>query len=195
MILVIDNYDSFTYNLVQILGEINGARNFRIVRNDSITVNEIKEWRPAGIVISPGPGYPDNAGISVEVIRKFGDKIPILGVCLGHQAIARAFGGEIVRCSEIMHGKTSAIFHDTMGVFEGVEQPFVATRYHSLVVSRKSLPPVLKVSAQTSNGIIMGIRHIRYPLEGIQFHPESILTEAGKQILKNFLDNIEKRRG
>ncbi len=195
MILVLDNYDSFTYNLVQILGEINGNCDLKTVRNDRVTVNEIENWRPEGIVISPGPGYPDDAGISVELIRKLGEKIPILGVCLGHQAIARAFGGEIIRCGEIMHGKTSSIFHDTMGVFEGVELPFVATRYHSLVVSRNKLPSVLKVSAQTSNGIIMGIRHKHYPIEGIQFHPESILTESGRQILKNFLKSVQRRRG
>ncbi len=191
MIVVVDNYDSFTYNLVQILGEIAEKNHLKTVRNDKVTVDEIESWRPDGIVISPGPGYPDAAGISVSVIRKLGATIPILGVCLGHQAIAHAFGGDIVRCSEIMHGKTSPIFHDNMGIFEGVELPFTATRYHSLVVKRETLPQVLKVTAQTSNGIIMGIRHKHYPIEGIQFHPESILTRSGRQLLFNFLTRME----
>ncbi|HDM76246.1 MAG TPA: aminodeoxychorismate/anthranilate synthase component II [Deltaproteobacteria bacterium] len=195
MIVVIDNYDSFTYNLVQILGEIAGDNDIRTIRNNKVTVDEIESWRPDGIVISPGPGYPGDAGISVDTVRRLGKKVPILGVCLGHQAIAHAFGGEIVPCSEIMHGKTSSIFHDSTGIFEGVEVPFVATRYHSLVVRRESLPEIFKISAQTSNGIIMGIRHKYYPIEGIQFHPESILTTSGKKLLANFLNRMKKRRG
>ncbi len=194
MIVVVDNYDSFTYNLVQILGELS-RNNLRTVRNDKVTVDEIERWRPSGIVISPGPGYPTDGGISIDVIRKLGKKVPVLGVCLGHQAIAHAFGGEIVQCEEIMHGKTSAIFHDSLGVFKNLEIPFMATRYHSLVVKRETLPPVFKISAQTSSGIIMGIRHKRYPIEGIQFHPESILTTSGKKLLANFLSGIEKKEG
>ena len=195
MIVVLDNYDSFTYNLVQILGEISGYNNFRTVRNNKVTVDQIESWRPDGIVISPGPGYPKDAGISVDLIKKLGPEVPILGVCLGHQAIAHAFGGEIVPCTEIMHGKTSAIFHDNSGIFQGIKVPFIATRYHSLVVKRENLPSVFKISAQTSNGIIMGIRHKHYPIEGIQFHPESILTTSGKELLANFLTGINKRRG
>lgn len=197
MILVIDNYDSFTYNLVQIMGGTGAevGSDLKVIRNDEASLDEIQAWGPSGIVISPGPGYPDSAGISVSVIRKFGTEIPILGVCLGHQAIAYAFGGEVVPCGEIMHGKTSAIFHDRKGVFEGLDVPFEATRYHSLVVRRGTLPQRFKISAQTSNGIIMGIRHQEYPIEGIQFHPESILTEEGEKLLRNFLTRVKENGG
>lgn len=185
MILVIDNYDSFTYNLVQYLGEL-GAE-LAVYRNDKITCFDIEKMRPERIVISPGPGEPRNAGISEEVILKFGKKIPLLGVCLGHQAIGEAFGGRIVQAKNIMHGKTSMIKHDGKGVFAGLPDPFEATRYHSLVVERKSLPQELKITADTSDKEIMGLIHKTYPIYGVQFHPESILTGEGKRLLKNFL--------
>ena len=185
MILVIDNYDSFTYNLVQYLGEL--GQELKIYRNDKITIAGIKKLKPARILISPGPGTPSQAGISEEVIRTFAGQIPLLGVCLGHQAIGEVFGGRIVRQKTVMHGKTSEIYHDGKTIFKGLPNPFTATRYHSLLVERKSLPDVLEVSAWTKDKEIMGLRHKKLKLEGVQFHPESILTESGKQLLANFL--------
>lgn len=185
MILVIDNYDSFTFNLVQYLGEL-GADPV-VKRNDEITLDEIAEMRPDKIVISPGPCTPTEAGISVAVVRRFAGQIPILGVCLGHQSIGEAFGGNVIRAPYLMHGKTSEVHHDGKTVFAGVDQDFTATRYHSLIVERDSLPEELEISAETSDGLIMGLRHRDYAVEGLQFHPESILTGAGKQLLKNFL--------
>jgi len=186
MILVIDNYDSFTYNLVQYLGEL-GAK-LKVYRNDKITVADIKEMDPEKIVISPGPGEPKDAGISEEVVRSFGERIPILGVCLGHQAIGEVFGGNIVGAKHLMHGKTSLIYHDGEGLFKGVKSPFEATRYHSLLVALEGFPKALKITAQTKDKEIMGLVHKSYPIYGVQFHPESILTFEGKKILKNFLD-------
>jgi anthranilate synthase/aminodeoxychorismate synthase-like glutamine amidotransferase len=185
MILVIDNYDSFTYNLVQYLGEL-GA-DLEVVRNDALDVDGIAARRPEAIVISPGPGTPDDAGVSLEVIRRLGPTLPILGVCLGHQAIGQAFGATVARAGVQMHGKTSQIRHDGRGVFAGLPNPFVATRYHSLVVRRDTVPPELEITAWADDGEIMGIRHRRYPIEGVQFHPESILTVEGKRLLANFL--------
>ncbi len=182
MILLIDNYDSFTYNLFHYFGEL-GAE-LRVFRNDQITLDQIKEIKPEKIVISPGPCTPKEAGISCAVIRRFGERIPILGVCLGHQCIGAAFGGEIIRAPSIMHGKVSEIFHDSKTIFQSLENPFSAMRYHSLVINPNRLPSVLSVSAQTKDGIIMAIRHQSYPIEGVQFHPESILTEQGKKQLK-----------
>jgi anthranilate synthase/aminodeoxychorismate synthase-like glutamine amidotransferase len=183
MIIVIDNYDSFTYNLVQYLGEL--GEELRVFRNDRVTVEEIERLKPSSIVISPGPGAPQQAGISEKVVQCFHKTIPILGVCLGHQAIGEVFGGKIVRAPSLMHGKTSPIFHDSKTVFRGLPQGFPATRYHSLVVT--DVPPMLEVSAQTHDGVVMGLRHREYPVEGIQFHPESIMTVVGKQLLSNFL--------
>ncbi len=185
MILVIDNYDSFTYNLVQYLGELGEAP--QIWRNDKITVEEIEQLAPARIVISPGPCTPNEAGISVDVVRRFAGTLPILGVCLGHQSIGQAFGGRIVRAERLMHGKTSMIEHDSRTIYQGVSNPFEATRYHSLIVERSTLPDCLEISAETREGEIMGVRHKDHPIEGVQFHPESILTSAGKDILRNFL--------
>jgi anthranilate synthase/aminodeoxychorismate synthase-like glutamine amidotransferase len=185
MILVIDNYDSFTYNLVQYLGEM--GEELVVYRNDEITVDEIERMSPDRIVISPGPCTPREAGVSVETIRRLAGKVPLLGVCLGHQSIGAAFGGEIVRARAPMHGKTSLIHHDGKGVFSGLENPFVATRYHSLVIRRESVPECLKVSAWTEDGETMGVRHREFPVEGVQFHPESILTRAGKELLRNFV--------
>ena len=185
MILIIDNYDSFTYNLVQYFGEL-GA-DLKIHRNDVLSIKDIARMRPEKIVISPGPGRPESAGISVDIIRAFAGKIPILGVCLGHQCIGHAFGGKIVRAKKLMHGKTSMIRHDNKEIFKGITNPFEATRYHSLVMERKSTPKCLEVTAKTSDGEIMGVRHKDFPLWGVQFHPESILTTEGKQILNNFL--------
>jgi para-aminobenzoate synthetase component II len=185
MILVIDNYDSFTYNLVQYLGEL-GAE-IRVARNDQITIDEIEKLAPERIVISPGPCDPDQAGITLDVIRHFAGAIPLLGVCLGHQAIGQAFGGAVVRAPYIMHGKTSQILHDGRTVFDGIENPFTATRYHSLIVDRASVPAVLEISATTSDGLVMGLRHREFICEGVQFHPESIMTGAGKGLLRNFL--------
>ena len=186
MILVIDNYDSFTYNLVQYLGEL-GA-DLKVYRNDKITAGEIKKLAPSRILISPGPGKPKDAGISEEVIRVFYKTTPILGVCLGHQAIGEVFGGRIVGAKSLMHGKTSAIYHDSKDIFKGIPNPFMATRYHSLLVERKSFPKVLKITARTKDKEIMGLKHKTYPVYGVQFHPESILTLEGKKILKNFLE-------
>ncbi len=184
MLLMIDNYDSFTYNLVQYLGELSAVP--VVYRNDKVTVQEIDKINPSHIVISPGPCTPNEAGISLEVVSHFAGKIPILGVCLGHQAIGQAFGGKIVRAKPV-HGKTSLIYHDGKTIFSRVENPFVATRYHSLVVERESLPDIFEISATTDDDIIMGIRHKELVVEGVQFHPESILTSEGKKILRNFL--------
>jgi anthranilate synthase/aminodeoxychorismate synthase-like glutamine amidotransferase len=185
MILLLDNYDSFTYNLYQYLCEL-GAK-VRVLRNDVVTADGVARMKPSHIVISPGPGRPEEAGVSMEVIRKLGHKVPLLGVCLGHQAMAQVFGGKIVRAPRLMHGKTSSIFHDGKGIYRGVENPFTATRYHSLVADRRSLPSVFTVSARTSDGVVMGIRHNEFPMEGVQFHPESIMTPEGKNLLRNFL--------
>jgi len=184
-LLVIDNYDSFTFNLVQYLGEL-GA-DLTVVRNDRMTISEIRELAPDGIVISPGPGIPSRAGISVELIRNLGRDIPVLGVCLGHQAIGEAYGGEIVQAPTLMHGKTSIVHHRDRGLFSGIEEPFEAARYHSLVVSPENLPAELEVDAWTDDGIIMAVRHQAFPVFGVQFHPESIMTNCGKQLLGNFL--------
>jgi anthranilate synthase/aminodeoxychorismate synthase-like glutamine amidotransferase len=185
MILLIDNYDSFTFNLAQYLGQM--GQKIEIRRNDQITLEEIEELDPERIIISPGPCTPKEAGISVPVIQRFAGKIPILGVCLGHQAIGAAFGGRVIRAQKLMHGKTSDIQHDSKTIFHGLPRPFVATRYHSLIVERKSLPRTLEISAETSDGTIMGLRHRKLRVEGVQFHPESVLTEAGFRLLKNFL--------
>jgi anthranilate synthase/aminodeoxychorismate synthase-like glutamine amidotransferase len=189
MIFVLDNYDSFTYNLVQYFGEL--KQEIVVRRNNEVTVSEIEELKPKKIVISPGPCTPSEAGISVELIRNFVGRVPILGVCLGHQAIGEAFGGKIIRAKNLMHGKTSEVEHDGRSVFRDLPSPFTATRYHSLIVSRAGLPAELEVTAQTRDAddesVIMGLRHRRYPVEGVQFHPESVLTQHGKQLLKNFL--------
>jgi anthranilate synthase/aminodeoxychorismate synthase-like glutamine amidotransferase len=185
VILLLDNYDSFTYNLAQYLGEL--GCNVEVHRNDKISVEEIARRKPERIVISPGPCTPEDAGISVELIHRLAGQFPVLGVCLGHQAIGVAFGGKIVRAPKLFHGKTSEIYHDGKGVFEKLPDPFTATRYHSLIVERKSLPKELAITAETEDGIIMGLRHRRYKIEGVQFHPESVLTESGKELLRNFL--------
>jgi anthranilate synthase component II len=185
MILMIDNYDSFTYNLVQYLGEL--KQEVRVVRNDEVTVADVERLRPAQIVISPGPCTPSEAGISVATIEQFAGELPILGVCLGHQSIGQAFGGHIVRAKQLMHGKTSMIHHKGEGVFRGLPSPFEATRYHSLVIERESLPACLEITAWTDDGEIMGVRHRALVVEGVQFHPESILTQHGHALLKNFL--------
>jgi anthranilate synthase/aminodeoxychorismate synthase-like glutamine amidotransferase len=185
MILMIDNYDSFTYNLVQYLGEL-GA-DVRVYRNDQITVAEIQRLAPTKIVISPGPCTPTEAGISCDVIREFAGRVPLLGVCLGHQCIGEVFGGEIVRAPALFHGKTSMIYHDDKTIFRRLPRPFEATRYHSLVIRRETLPDCLELSAETDDGVIMGVRHRELLVEGVQFHPESILTREGKQLLANFL--------
>ncbi len=185
MILVIDNYDSFTFNLVQYLGEM--GQQLRVFRNDAIKVPDIETMAPNSMVISPGPGRPENSGVIIEAIKEFSGKIPILGVCLGHQAIGAAFGGDVISAPKLMHGKTSQIYHDGRTIFEGLEMPFTATRYHSLVVSSDTLPDCLEISAKTEDGVIMGLRHRSMVVEGVQFHPESILTEVGKRLLSNFL--------
>ena len=185
MVLMIDNYDSFTYNLVQYLAEI-GAE-VQVYRNDAITLDEIARLNPSHIVLSPGPCTPNEAGICLDLIARFAGQIPLLGVCLGHQAIAQAFGGRVVRAARLMHGKTSPIYHDGQTIFRGIPSPFTATRYHSLIVAPENLPSALTVSAWTVEGEIMGIRHREWPVEGVQFHPESILTEYGKELLRNFL--------
>jgi para-aminobenzoate synthetase component 2 len=189
MLLVIDNYDSFTYNLVQYLGEL-GAE-MKIVRNDEITVDDAEsEIRPGRILISPGPGTPENAGISMAVIERFAGRVPILGVCLGHQAIGQYFGGKVIRGPEPVHGKPVVINHDGRTVFEGIPNGFAAGRYHSLIVERETLPDSLEISAESPDGLIMGLRHRELPIEGVQFHPESILTEHGRPMLRNFLENV-----
>jgi anthranilate synthase/aminodeoxychorismate synthase-like glutamine amidotransferase len=185
MLLVIDNYDSFTYNLVQYFGEL-GADPV-VKRNDAVTADEVEKMRPGKIVISPGPGTPADAGISMDLIRRFGPKLPILGVCLGHQSIGEVYGGKVVRAERLMHGKTSPIRHDGKGVFAGLPNPFEATRYHSLLVEKKSVPACLEVTADTAEGEIMGLRHRDFPVHGVQFHPESILSKEGKDLLANFL--------
>ena len=185
MLLVIDNYDSFTYNLVQYLGEL--GETVEVRRNDQVTVAEIEDMAPARIVISPGPGTPNDAGVSLEVIERYAGRVPILGVCLGHQAIGQAFGGKVVRSPVLMHGKSSEVRHDGRTIFSGLDDHFMAGRYHSLIVERESLPESLEVSATTSDNIIMGLRHREMKVEGVQFHPESILTNCGKKLLANFL--------
>ncbi|HKX11619.1 MAG TPA: aminodeoxychorismate/anthranilate synthase component II [bacterium] len=191
MLLMIDNYDSFTYNLVQYLSEL-GAE-LLVKRNDELGVADIRKLKPEAIVISPGPCTPNEAGISLELLEKLSPELPILGVCLGHQALGQAFGGKVIRAKNVMHGKTSLIHHDGKTLFQGLENPFVATRYHSLLVERESLPDCLEISAWTDAGEIMALRHKRYPVEGVQFHPESILTEAGKDLLRNFLKRVAER--
>lgn len=194
MILVIDNYDSFTYNLVQYLGELGNkypvAQNIKVYRNDQITVTDIINLNPDGIVISPGPGNPDSAGICLELVEKLAPTYPILGVCLGHQTIGQVYGGKVVGAPTLMHGKISPINHQNVGVFQDIKSPFNATRYHSLVVDKNSIPPVLEVTAWTDDGIIMGMRHKEYRVEGVQFHPESILTDSGLKLLENFVKNL-----
>lgn len=195
MILVIDNYDSFTYNLVQYLGELGVelpvAQDIQVYRNDQITLEQVKALKPDGVVISPGPGRPEDAGISLDLIRELGPHLPILGVCLGHQSIGQVFGGTITAAPELMHGKTSQVSHTGVGVFQGIENPFTATRYHSLVIERSTCPEVLEITAWVEDGTIMGVRHRNYPhIEGVQFHPESILTVPGKQLLRNFLQQL-----
>ncbi len=185
MLLMIDNYDSFTYNLVQYLGEL--GEDIRVFRNDKLKIEDIVKLNPDRIVISPGPCTPKEAGVSVDVIKYFAGKIPMLGVCLGHQAIGEAFGGEIVRAERLMHGKISLIYHDGKTIFEGIPNPFEATRYHSLIIKRETLPSCLEISAETKEGEIMGVRHKEFKVEGVQFHPESILTKVGLDILRNFL--------
>jgi anthranilate synthase/aminodeoxychorismate synthase-like glutamine amidotransferase len=185
-VLVVDNYDSFVYNLVQYLGEL-GATPL-VYRHDALSLAEIRTLRPDAVLISPGPGRPEDAGVSNQVIAELGSEVPVLGVCLGHQCIGQVFGGEVVRAPQVMHGKTSWITHDGAGVFAGLPEPFEATRYHSLVVQRDGLPDVLEVSAEAEDGTIMGLRHRELPIEGVQFHPESILTAGGHQLLRNFLD-------
>jgi anthranilate synthase/aminodeoxychorismate synthase-like glutamine amidotransferase len=184
-VLLLDNYDSFTYNLYQYLGELGAAT--RVVRNDVMTAEQALGLGPRAVVISPGPGTPDQAGITLELIARAAGKLPLLGVCLGHQALGQAFGGRVVRAPRLMHGKTSEIHHDGRTLFRGLPNPFTATRYHSLIVDRESVPDALEVSAWTEDGLVMGLRHKTHPLEGVQFHPESILTAAGKDLLRNFL--------
>ncbi|OGO43098.1 MAG: anthranilate/aminodeoxychorismate synthase component II [Chloroflexi bacterium RBG_16_58_8] len=186
MLLLIDNYDSFTYNLYQYLSEL--GEEVTVARNDKISIQEIDKMRPERIVISPGPGTPQQAGISNDIIREYGGRTPILGVCLGHQCIGYAYGGTVGHAGEIRHGKTSEIHHDRKGVFRGLPEPFCAVRYHSLAVKREGLPACLEITAWTEGGIIMGLRHKEYPVEGVQFHPESIMTKSGKDLLRNFLE-------
>ena len=193
MILMIDNYDSFTYNLVQYLGQL--GEEVAVRRNDEITLVEIEAMKPEAIFLSPGPCSPEQAGITCDVVRTFHTKVPIMGVCLGHQAIGYSFGGRVVRAGRIMHGKTSPILNDGRTIFKGLSSPFPAGRYHSLLVERETLPECLEISAETEEGEIMGLRHKRWPVEGIQFHPESILTPGGKRIIKNFLNLLDRKRG
>jgi anthranilate synthase/aminodeoxychorismate synthase-like glutamine amidotransferase len=188
VLVIIDNYDSFTYNLVQYLGELYRGE-IRVFRNDKITVREIAGLKPTHVVISPGPCTPKEAGISVEAVTVLGPKIPFLGVCLGHQSIGVAFGGTVVRAPYLMHGKVSAIHHCGTGIYTGLPNPFTATRYHSLIIERTTCPACLEISSETEDGIIMGVKHKKYPISGVQFHPEAILTEGGKKLLKNFLNN------
>ena len=188
MLLMIDNYDSFTYNLVQYLGELGQV--MKVCRNDQITADEVAALAPERIVISPGPCSPLEAGVSNEIIRRFAGRVPLLGVCLGHQCIGHVFGGEVVRAPRLMHGKTSMIHHDGQTIYQGLPNPFEATRYHSLIIRRETMPRCLEVTAETDQGEVMGVRHREHPVEGVQFHPESILTEAGKDLLRNFLEAI-----
>ncbi len=195
MILVIDNYDSFTYNLVQYLGELGAdfpvAADIQVYRNDQISIDQVRQLRPDGIVISPGPGRPEDAGISLQLIRDLGPELPILGVCLGHQSIGQVFGGTITAAPILMHGKTSPVHHTNIGVFAGLENPFTATRYHSLVIEQQTCPDSLEVTAWVEDGTIMGVRHRQYPhIQGVQFHPESVLTVSGKALLRNFLAEL-----
>ncbi|HEX4581746.1 MAG TPA: aminodeoxychorismate/anthranilate synthase component II [Acidobacteriaceae bacterium] len=186
MVFVLDNYDSFTYNLVQYMGELGAEMTVR--RNDELTPEEVESLHPDRILLSPGPCTPQEAGISIPLIQHFAGKLPILGVCLGHQAIGAAFGGNVVRAPKLMHGKTSEVIHDGRTLFSGIASPMTCTRYHSLIVAEKDLPRELEITARTEDGIIMGLRHRKYPVEGVQFHPESVLTHDGKQLIKNFLD-------
>jgi anthranilate synthase component 2 len=195
LILVIDNYDSFTYNLVQYLGELGQefpvANDIQVYRNDKIDLEKIRLIQPDGIVISPGPGRPDDAGLSLAIIQELGPTVPILGVCLGHQSIGQIFGGNVISAPTLMHGKTSEIYHSGQGIFDGVSNPFSATRYHSLVVEKETLPDCLEITGWIDDGMIMGLRHRQYPhIQGVQFHPESILTSEGKQLLRNFLQSL-----
>ncbi|HBW57382.1 MAG TPA: aminodeoxychorismate/anthranilate synthase component II [Oscillatoriales bacterium UBA8482] len=195
MIIVIDNYDSFTYNIVQYLGELGQelpiAAEVQVFRNDQISLEQIRQMKPDAVVISPGPGRPEDAGISLELIRELGPTLPILGVCLGHQSIGQVFGGNIICAPELMHGKTSPIHHTGVGVFENLENPLIATRYHSLVIERATCPDILEITGWVEDGTIMGVRHRDYPhIQGVQFHPESVLTQNGKQLLRNFLEQI-----
>ncbi|MEH2436231.1 MAG: aminodeoxychorismate/anthranilate synthase component II [Nostoc sp.] len=198
MIIVIDNYDSFTYNLVQYLGELAAefpvADDIKVFRNDKISIDEIQALKPKAVVISPGPGRPEDAGISLELIEQLGQELPILGVCLGHQSIGQVFGGKIIPAPELMHGKTSQVSHIGEGVFQGLENPLTATRYHSLVIERETCPDVLEITAWVEDNTIMGVRHRKYPhIQGVQFHPESVLTSSGKQLLRNFLEQLQSR--
>lgn len=195
MIIVIDNYDSFTYNIVQYLGELGQelpiAAEVQVFRNDQISLEQIRQMKPDAVVISPGPGRPEDAGISLDLIRELGPTLPILGVCLGHQSIGQVFGGNIISAPELMHGKTSPIYHTGVGVFQNLENPLTATRYHSLVIERETCPDVLEITGWVEDGTIMGVRHRDYPhIQGVQFHPESVLTQNGKQLLRNFLERI-----
>ncbi|MBI5189713.1 MAG: aminodeoxychorismate/anthranilate synthase component II [Nitrospirae bacterium] len=192
MLLMIDNYDSFTYNLVQYLGEL--GEELRVYRNDKITLAEIEAMKPEGIIISPGPCTPKEAGVSVDTIKQFAGVFPILGVCLGHQSIGEAFGGDVIRAERLMHGKTSMIYHDGGTIFHGLPNPFVATRYHSLIIKRETIPDCLEISAWTKEGEIMGVRHREMLVEGVQFHPESILTTSGKDLLRNFLRMMREKK-
>ena len=198
MLIVIDNYDSFTYNLVQYLGELAFylpvAEQIKVFRNDKISVNKIRDLNPDGIVISPGPGRPEDAGISLKLIEELGAEYPILGVCLGHQTIGQVFGGKIVSAPKLMHGKTSQVYHSGVGIFRELDNPMTATRYHSLIIERDTIPDVLEITAWVEDGTVMGVRHRNYPhIEGVQFHPESILTDSGKQLLQNFLEKLPLR--
>ncbi|MDM9581369.1 aminodeoxychorismate/anthranilate synthase component II [Nostoc sp. GT001] len=198
MIIVIDNYDSFTYNLVQYLGELAAefpvADDIKVFRNDKISIDEIRALKPEAVVISPGTGRPEDAGISLELIKQLGQELPILGVCLGHQSIGQVFGGKIISAPELMHGKTSQVSHTGVGVFRGLENPLIATRYHSLVIERETCPDVLEITAWVEDNTIMGVRHRNYPhIQGVQFHPESVLTSSGKQLLRNFLEQLQSR--
>ena len=188
MIVLIDNYDSFTYNLYQYLGELGAG--VEVLRNDAVSVAELEAMRPEALVISPGPGAPDSAGVSLDAIEAFAGRVPVLGVCLGHQCIGQLYGARIVRAPELRHGKTSEIYHTGKGVFEGLPNPFPATRYHSLIVEAATCPPELEVTAWTADGLIMGLRHKRLPIEGVQFHPESMMTRCGKALLANFLERV-----
>ena len=195
MILVIDNYDSFTYNLVQYLGELSKdypiAKDIEVYRNDKITVEEIKSLNPDAIIISPGPGNPDSSGICLDLVTQLGSEYPILGVCLGHQTIGQVYGGKVVSAPTLMHGKTSPVIHDNVGVFQQLPNPLIATRYHSLVVDKDTMPPILEITAQTEDGVVMGIRHKKYShIQGVQFHPESIFTDCGLKLLGNFLQEL-----